>query len=170
MSVREKLNDGRTGIIVGVALIVIAGLAIYFYMHSGTPSVNAKYLYFTDDDGASYYKDSVYNFPPYDHNGKTAYMAQILSDNGHYFVGYLIRYTPAALKQLKDKYQADLNNHMPDRQMQQEILDYLHGPMISWQREAKLPGPGHNWVPWSQINSLDVKTPSGGMPDGIVFP
>jgi hypothetical protein len=169
-SVREKLNDGKFGIIVGVVMVALAGLAIYYYTRPAFPHVDATQLYYSDDDGASYYKDSVYKFPPYDHNGKTAYQVTVLSDNGHKFVGYLIRYTPDAHKQLEDKYNDAINSHLPDRELQQKVLDFMHGPQIGWQMEVKLPGPDNKWLPRSALGTLNIKTPSGQLPDSIVYP
>jgi hypothetical protein len=170
MNVREKLNDGRLGIGIGIAMIAIAAVAIYLYVRPTSPRVNATELYYSDDDGASYYKDSVYNFPPYDHNGKTAYQVMVFDDGGKHFIGYLVRYTPAAHKQLVDRYNDALSSHLSDRQLQQQMLDFKDGPIMSWQIEVKLPGPGNKWLPRSAISSFQIKGPSGELPDGIVYP
>jgi hypothetical protein len=77
MSVREKLNDKKVGTGVAIALFILAIsiMAFYFLAH-WHHTVDVTKGYFSDDDGNSYYKDSVYNnFPPFDHNGKTAVQA-----------------------------------------------------------------------------------------------
>jgi hypothetical protein len=170
MSVRDKLNDGKLGVVIGAAAIAVALFAVYFYTRPAVAPVDATQLYYSDDDGASYYKDSVYKFPPYDHGGKTAYQAMILDDNGHHFLGYLMRFTSQAHKMLEDKYSELKTAQLSEKKMQQEMLDYLHSPQITWQVEVKLPGPGNKWLPKSAIYTLPIKSLSGGLPDAIVNP
>jgi hypothetical protein len=170
MNVREKLNDGRLGIGIGIALIAVAAVSIYLYVRPTSPRVNATELYYSDDDGASYYKDSVYNFPPYDHDGKTAYQAMVFDDSGKHFVGYLVRYTVAGHKQLLDKYNQAQNSHLSDRELQRQMLDFKDSSIMSWQIEVKMPGSGNKWLPGSAVRGLPIKGPSGQMPDGIVLP
>src|SRR5581483_3966904 len=108
MSIREKINNDRKfGVLLGGVLIVAAVVfAVYEFrgMARGVSVLNTTY--YSDDDGKTFFKDDIYKFPPFDHDGKTANAAVIFStpQSGD-FVGYLMRYTPAAKKQLDDAYQ-----------------------------------------------------------------
>ena len=170
MSVREKLNKGKLGVGIAVAFVAIAG-GVLTYMLWPAHHADVASLYYSDDDGQSFFKDSVYKFPPFDHNGKTADEAMVLVDRGSNFVGYLVRYTPEAQKQLTDRYNQSVNNHLSDKEIQHNILTLLHDPEISLHgEEIKLPGPGNKWMPRSSFIATMVKTPSGDLPEGAVFP
>ena len=170
-SVREKLNDSKLGPIVAAGFVVVA-IGVLVYLLWPAHRADATSLYYSDDDGKTFFKDSVYNFPPFDHNGKTADEAMVLIDRGSNFVGYLIRYTPAAQKKLADLYNDDVNNrHLSNKEIQHDILMMMHNPDISLRgQEIKLPGPDNKWIPRSQFSTVTVKTPSGDLPEGSVFP
>lgn len=170
MSVREKLNDGRLGVGIAVAFLAVAG-GILAYMLWPTPRADALSLYYSDDDGQSYFKDSVYKFPPFDHGGKPADEAMVVVDQGSKIVAYLARYTPEAQKKLADLYNQDVNNHMSDKDIQHNILTYMHDPSIFLRgQECKIPGPGNKWIPRAQFSGAMIKTPSGELPERTVFP
>lgn len=169
-SVREKLSEGKLGLVAGISLIAVAAVIIVYYCWPA-PRANALYLYYSDDDGASYFKDSVYKFPPFDHDGRQAVEARVLLDRGSKFVGYMIRYTPEAQKRLQDRYNEAVNNHMSSADIQHDILTFMHSPEILGRgQEAKLPGADNKWVPMSRFTTAAVKTPSGDLPEGAVFP
>jgi hypothetical protein len=169
-SVREKLNDGKLGVGIAVTFLAIA-VGILAYMLWPAPRINATSSFYSDDDGQSYFKDSVYKFPPFDHNGKPADEAIVILDRGSKVVGYLVRYTPDALKKLTDKYNADVNNGMSGKEIQHDVLTYMHYPDIYLQgQECKLPGPNNKWIPRSSFSTAMIKTPSGDLPEGAVLP
>jgi hypothetical protein len=158
MSVREKLND-KVGIGVGIALLAIAAVVIgYYYFSTAHFRPNVTQAYFTDDDGHSYYKGSIYNFPPYDHDGKTAEMVILGVSNGSRSVALLMRYTSAARQELQKKYDDAVKNGLP---VQETVLGFMHTSQIANNMEVKLPGSGDNWVPKSQMGTLNVKAPNG---------
>ncbi len=165
MSVREKLNDKKVGMGVAVALLVVACaiFTYYFLSHSGV-HVNASSAYYSDDDGQSYFKDSIYKFAPFDHDGKTAVQAVLGEASGHYFVAYLTRYLPDAQKRLQQKYDGEIKNGLTP---QHDVLN-LMGAM-SGQMEIKLPGSGHPWEPRTMIGTLDIKSPSGDVPERYIY-
>jgi hypothetical protein len=168
-SIRESLQRNRKAALAVAAILFLAAIAIsvYYLRPRGDRSDPTKAFY-SDDDGQTYFKDSVYNFPPFDHNGKTAVEAMLAESNGHYFVGYLMRFTPAARKQLQDKYDEAGRDNLPG---QQNVLDFMASPDITESgMQVKLPGPGHPWLPRSQVGSLAVKAPNGDPPDRYVMP
>lgn len=170
LKVREKLNEGKIGVGIAIAFVAIAA-GILTYMLWPAHHVDATSLFYSDDDGQSYFRDSVYKFPPFDHDGKTAVEALVILDRGSKVVGYLVRYTSEAQKKLTDKYNDDVNNHMSDKDIQHDVLTYMHNPDIFLRgQECKLPGPGNSWIPRGSFSTAMIKTPSGDLPEGAVLP
>jgi hypothetical protein len=93
MTIREAVNRHRAivSIAAGAGISFLFGYIIYLLMphHSVPPSK----LFFSDDDGATYYKDDITNIPPYDHHGKVAVRAFVFHSSSGNFVGYLQKYT-----------------------------------------------------------------------------
>jgi hypothetical protein len=157
MGIREKLNDGPIGLIVTIVFVILAaGVAIYLIKPKSLP--NPHITFYSDDDGQSYFTDGVYNFPPFDHNGREADLALVYADsNGHRFVGYMMRYTPDAAARLRAEYAQDVANNKPDL-----IMNLLADPSIALAgMQIKLPGSSHKWVPYSQMLTPDVRAPDG---------
>jgi hypothetical protein len=160
-SLRERLNDKKVGMGAAVALLLLAcGILTYYFLSHTIEKPNVSTAYYSDDDGQTYFKDSIYKFAPFDHNGKTAVQAVIAESNGHDFVGYLERYKADAQKQLQEKYDDAVKNGVSPQKSVLEMMGTLTGQM-----EVKLPGSGHPWLPSSQVGRLDVKSPSGDIPD-----
>jgi hypothetical protein len=164
MSVREKLNDKKLGtaVAIGLLLLALAILGIYLLSH-WTPKADVLHSYYSDDDGQSYFEDSVYKFPPYDHSGKTAYLVTLAVRNGSKSVAYLSRYTPSAQKQLQDEYDKLIKNGEP---LQHDMLTLIVS--LAPQMEVKLPGGGHPWIPASRTGTLDLRGPDGNLPEKII--
>jgi len=158
MSVREKLGEKRLGIGVAVGLLIGATAILAFELWPRGPHFNPYQSYYTDDDGKTFYKDSIYNFPPYDHDGKTAVWAMVYEDNnGHRFVGYCLRFKPETLKLVQDKYSEGLKNGTPEAS-----LTFLDTPNISLGgMEAKFPGQDHSWVSRGRMMRPPIKAPDG---------
>jgi hypothetical protein len=164
MTLREKLNDKKVGAGVAVALLLLACIILtYYFLSHSSEHANVSTRYYSDDDGQTYFKDTLFKFPPFDHDGKTAVQAVLGESNGHDFVAYLMRYTPEAQKQLQQKYyDAEKNGLSP----QKNVLDLV--TQLSGEIQVKLPGSGHSWLPVSQVGTLDVKSPSGDVPDKYI--
>jgi hypothetical protein len=168
-SVRESLQNNRKLGLAFAAILCLcaAGISAYYLWPRGERFDPAKAFY-SDDDGQTYFKDSVYKFPPFDHDGKTAVEAEVGESNGHYFVVLLMRFTPEARKQLQEKYDGAMKNNLP---VQQIVLDFMATPPISMQgMEIKLPGGGQEWMPRSQLRNLEANAPNGTPPDRYVTP
>lgn len=95
MAVREIIK-GNTGIVAGIAIIatLVAG---YFIVRqvSARPSGQAQDALYTNDDGRTWFRDSVSKFPPFKTSeGKDAVLAHVFSCKGKEFVGFMEKYTP----------------------------------------------------------------------------
>ena len=92
----EKLNQsGRYGIGVAVLALMVGVLLLAFQLQgrtSGAAPAASKAFY--TDDGKNFFKDTINKVPPFDHNGKMAYRADVFKGaDGKEFVGLVYRYT-----------------------------------------------------------------------------
>ncbi|MGD0464772.1 MAG: hypothetical protein ABSB74_19990 [Tepidisphaeraceae bacterium] len=168
-SVRESLqNNRKLGLtLAAILFLCAAGISSYYLWPRGV-RVDPTVDFYSDDDGQTYFKDSVYKFAPFDHEGRTAVGAMVAESGGRYFVAYLMRFTPEAQKQLQEKYDYAVKNNLS---VQQTVLDFMGNPAISVEgMEIKLPGSGHEWVPRSELRKMEVKAPDGSLPDRYVTP
>jgi len=156
IGVRELLQRTRTGLTVAALLLLAAiGVAVHYRQPAVTKS-DPYVRFYSDDDGQTYFKDSIYRLAPFDHNGKTADIAIVCSDGNQNFVGYLERYTPQARKQLQDVYDANPAERY-------KTIDLMASPAISLKgMEVKMPGKDNPWIARSDMRGLNVQSPSGG--------
>lgn len=106
MGIRETLNKNPAITTAATAAIVVAaiGVIVWQLMGSSGPSVSSgtAKMYFSDDDGVTYFADDAKKIPPFDHNGKEAVRAQVFDcGDGKPFVGLLQRYTKEAKAKLE---------------------------------------------------------------------
>jgi hypothetical protein len=124
--------------------------------------------FFTDDDGETWYKDSVDDIPPYDHNGKTAVRAVIYSWAGgsKQFCGFLEQFPPKA-KAAIEAAAASAQNHTPP----QTAGNIAYGEGFSPSIEVKKPKSND---PWVLMNSkaatpvLSIQAPDGSEFDSVL--
>jgi len=156
ISVRELLQQPRTGLTV-VAFLALTAIGIAVFNRQPAPAKSdPDVAFYSDDDGQTYFKDSIYRFAPFDHNGKTADIAIVCTDGKQNFVGYLERYTPEARKQLQSAYDANPTEHY-------KAIDLMASPAISMQgMEVKIPGKDNSWQSRFEIRSPNIQSPSGG--------
>lgn len=136
MGVRETLRD-KSVVPIAASVVVIA-LALYM-MRNAMPASSGPRTkaYFTTDDGATHFVDSMDHFPPFDHYGKPAYRVWMYSTDGGktMFPVYLERYTPEAKAKISAEY-ADYKagkTHVPPNAQPGDT-------------EIKKPGGGNPWV------------------------
>lgn len=102
MGIRETLNK-HPSISIGIAVVGAIG-AITLMIWSMPTKQSARYghfAFYSDDDGKSYFEDDVELIPPFDHNGKPAYKAQVFTcGSGKKWVGYLEGYRPEAREKM----------------------------------------------------------------------
>jgi hypothetical protein len=163
-SIRESLQKNRkASLTAAVIMILLAGGIAVDYFWPTTTRVDPTKSFYSDDDGTTYFTDSVFRFPPFDHNGKTAFAAMIAESGGHHFVGYLMRYTPEARKQLQQKYDDAMSNGLPVQQAVGGLMTELAGEM-----EVKLPGNDQPWISRAQVGRLNVRSQDGKLPDRFI--
>jgi hypothetical protein len=171
MGIREKINDGKIGVIVGIGAIAAAIAIGVIYLWPAGPHVHYAQTFYSDDDGETYFRDSLYKFAPFDHDGRTAVLAIIYEDaHNTKFVAYLERYTPEALKKLQKTY-ADASATGTPTDVQQAVIDLIQSPQISiGGTEVKLPGASGKWVPHGRMMAPPFKMPDGGDAATMVLP
>jgi hypothetical protein len=161
MEIREKLEENQKtlAIVVGV-LVVVAILVAFLTMRSGRGggfggSAEAK-LFYTVDDGKTWFEDDATKLPPFDHEGKTAVRVQVYKcgENGQPFAGYLQRIDDAAHKSAEAARAAG--------KPQQEIE-------AIWQNSVEVKRPGETrWVSIRDRASEAIMVPK--CPDGKTIP
>lgn len=86
-------------VIIAAVIVVLVGVLAYLQFRGGTVELQqADKLFFTTDDGATFFTEDAKKEPPFDHNGKQAVRAHVFEAGGKKFVGYMERFTADALK------------------------------------------------------------------------
>ena len=136
MSLRETLsNSPRIGIALGAAAILLAVIFLWPTLFAGAPHASMpSRVYFSDDDGKTFFTDDSSNIPPFDHGGKQALQAAVFECGGKQFVGYLIRFDNGAKAALEAMPEEDRKGSNP-----KALLIRQTGEMV------KKPGNSH-WV------------------------
>ena len=87
-------------------------------------------VFFTDDDGKTWFPDDAKRVPPFDRNGKPAVRAHVYKCGGKTFVNHMERYTPEAKKKVEAIYAKEV----------QQRSDRLDGRFSSRAWKSKQPG------------------------------
>jgi hypothetical protein len=116
VALRDKLNEypGATAAGVGVIIVATIVLIVFSLRGEGGRTNGPKWLpdkaFFTDDEGKTHFVDDLTKIPPFQHNGRNAYRAQVFIDsNERKFVGFMESYDPAT----KAKIESDLKSGKP---------------------------------------------------------
>ncbi len=103
MSLRETIND-RKGLGVVIGVVLIAAAVGSFVVAHRQPAIQVEQLYYSIDDGATFFAEDANRIYPFDHNGQPAYRVYVYRcGDGQPFVSYLARYndrTRTRLEQL----------------------------------------------------------------------
>jgi hypothetical protein len=97
MSLREWIDKHPKPVSVAVAVVIAGSMFVVFReLNPGRGFKTPEKGYFTTDDGATYFPDSLAKLPPFDHDGKEAVRAFVVSSDGgaHQWVAYLGKYAP----------------------------------------------------------------------------
>jgi hypothetical protein len=149
MAIREWIERQKNAAMAaGVCLIALSIIiaARQFRPHTIRPLANA---YFTIDDGATYFKESLTKIPPFDHDGKEAVRAFVVSGDGgaHRWVAYLGKYSPETKQAIEsDAPRADPHNML-----------------------VKAPG-STQWTPMASADLSKLLALPPGMGDGPIEP
>ena len=141
MNLRENLNKHSRGTTAGAAVIIALALGVAIWQiwpHRHRDSY--KEIYFTADDGKTYFADDRMLVPPFDKNGGQAVRAYVVRcGSGKPFVFAMTRFSEKGKKELeKLASKGQLNNDAFDAYFMET--------------EMKRPGDP-KWKPWS--NSSD---------------
>ena len=137
MGMRESFKQKSTAFQVAASVLVI-GAAVYLMRNAMAGKNGPRTLaYFTTDDGATQFVESIDHFPPFMHGGKTAYRVWMYSTDGGktMFPLYLERYTPDGLARITvacQDFKAG-KTHVPPSAGRGDT-------------EIKKPGAGNPWV------------------------
>jgi hypothetical protein len=96
MGIRESLNKNQKIVVIATVAVTLFGFGIIFWeavRSSGGTSDTRTEAYFTVNDGATYFADSIDRVPPFDHAGQQAVRARVFTCQGKKaWVAYLEKY------------------------------------------------------------------------------
>jgi hypothetical protein len=141
-------------------IVIVAAVIIIFAESRSASLQKIDRAFYSDDDGQTYFVDSVDKLFPFDHNGKQAYRAYVFKcGDGTTFVGYLARYTDSAKSRLQELMARPYN------EVAQQIAD-----AESAGTEVKKPGDS-TWYPQTSPRAAEIllpKSPKGGPVEGVI--
>lgn len=159
MTLRERINRSPVFSIVVVSILILVMIVIVARQRrANSGGVRVSKLYYSNDDGQTYFADSSDLVPPFDHEGKQAYQAYVFQcGDGKPFVGTLARYTDAAKAKLAALDADPEKNGLA-------ITDLMNSGI-----EVKKPGDS-KWVPLQSGPGMAImlpKCPDGGKVVGV---
>lgn len=91
--IRDYLNNRPTVAAAIAAAVLISAGAVWFLINRG-PSTTIARVYFSADDGKTFFADDSTKIPPFEHQGKQAVQAHVFRCGEEApFVAYLARYS-----------------------------------------------------------------------------
>lgn len=108
MGIRETLNQNPRLTTMGTAAIIVIALIFILWQifggDSGGIGTDTVKVYYSNDDGATYFAEDAKKIPPFDKDGKPAFRAHVYrcGKSGKPFVNHLERYTADAQKKLEE--------------------------------------------------------------------
>jgi hypothetical protein len=158
MGIRERINDNRNvtiGVIAAVIVIAVGFIVVQVMANRKTFPTKLPDLYYTVDDGKTYFTANSANIAPFDYKGQPAVRAYVFQcKGGKPFVGYVERYTAEARRALVDQKKSS-----PQLQ--------IYG------RELKKPGEA-TWTKSGDFAGIakvtDLKCPDGNFPEPVEPP
>ncbi len=116
MHIREYLNRRPRAAAIGISVLFATAILFTVLLTIGGERTvsGPPQLYFTDDEGRTFFVDDSSRIPPFDRGGKTAYLAGVFQcENGQPIVCYLLRYTPEGKEKLAKFSASALNSSDP---------------------------------------------------------
>jgi hypothetical protein len=98
----RRLFKQRQSAVAALAVLMIVGAGVATYLQMRDDGSSSGDVYFSNDDGKTYFADSATKVPPFEKDGKPAVRAHVFECGGKRVVGYLSRYTPEAIQALRD--------------------------------------------------------------------
>jgi hypothetical protein len=102
MGIRETLNK-KPGVAIAVAsALVVVAVAVMIWANRGVPH-RVSTVYYTDDNGKSWFADDVDKLYPFDRSGKQAYRAYVYQCGSEPpFVHYMAKLTDAGRTKISE--------------------------------------------------------------------
>lgn len=168
MFIRKKLaDDKRMGIAIAIVLLAVAALALAVQFWPQRKP-NLALAYYSDDDGQTWFKDSAFRVAPFDHDGKTAVMAEIYNyDNGSKeFCAYLAKYADETKRQLEQAIADAQAKGLPPG----SVALYNDRAFLNSGTMVKLPGSKNSWIPFNDRRAtpvFSIHSPDGSQVDEV---
>jgi hypothetical protein len=169
MGIREKFKESPSVAAAAAAVFVLAAAAIIAHAYWPEKKADLSQAYYSDDDGQTWFVDSIYKVAPFDHNGKTALIAEVYSydDGKQKFCAYLSQFTPEGKKQMDAALSdAEKKGLPPD-----SVPLYQDRNFMNRSVEVKLSGPNHPWILYGDPKAQEVFTihsPDGSAVDQVL--
>ena len=159
MGIRQTINENPAMTAVATGGIILLALIFIIYQAfggHGSSSGRLGKVFFSDDDGKTWFADDASKLPPIDHDGKPAYRALIYKcADGVEFCAFLERYSPEAKAQMEE--QAKNNPKMAPMLQMTASLNGI---------QVKKPGLG-DWITMSPSTSAEARSAMDPVcPDG----
>lgn len=144
MGVRLWLKEQQKGAMVVAVALAVLGIGVLVWRMAGSVVARpiGQSVWFTIDDGKTWFAESSTKLPPFEHQGKTAYRCYVYTCDGGRtaFVSHLERFTPEITQRLKTGGAFD--------------------PMLASAIEVKEPGTGDTgWVKQSDPKAAAIMRP-----------
>jgi hypothetical protein len=168
MFIRKKFaDDKKMGVAVAICLLVVAAFALAIQIWPQRKP-NLAQAFYTDDDGQTWFKDSAFKIAPFDHNGKTAVMAEIYSydDGGKEFCAYMAKYTPELKQRLEAALAAAQAKGLPSN----SVALFNDRQSLNAETLVKSPGPNNSWIPFNDPRAtpiFSIHSPDGSTVDEV---
>jgi hypothetical protein len=103
VGLRDQANQKATitgGVIVGV-IVILVGIIILQLRANHESTASGDKMFYSSDDGRTWFADAVEKIPPFDHEGEPAVRCYVFKTSSSApFVGYMETYTQALHDQL----------------------------------------------------------------------
>jgi len=175
MSIREIIqrNQRVCGAVAGVAVLAALGVSMRSLSGSEQPP-RVERVFYSDDDGATYFVDNVDRLPPFDHDGKPAVRAHVFrcGHGGDAFVGYLEKVDDVTRAKLEQMRQAGILMREPNGVVPIDIAMLRDNGCLY--KSPKV--PADKWVKNGQPGADDIQhvkcphTPSNAGDPGEILP
>jgi hypothetical protein len=167
---REIVDERKsTFLILAILMLLFAGGYLTYTQRSPHRPAGDKAFY-TVDDGRTWFLDSIYRTPPFEHDGKIAVRAMVYSyDHGsRLFCPAVERYTPEAKKTLDEAIAEADREEKP-----LSSISLFNSPATLDELEVKLSGPGREWVSRADKDEAakvlnSIKSPDGSAVDSVI--
>jgi hypothetical protein len=139
LGLRENLNKKP---IIGVSItlaIIIAAIGVIVWQNRPESAYVGNRVFYSDDDGKTWFPDQPNRVPPFDHNGKDAVRCYVYKSNGESFAAYLQKFSKSVAAKVKG------NQPMGDAEVTAGTL-------------VKRPGDA-DWIPSSDPRAAAIMSP-----------